>query len=74
MLSGDCKYGSKVISHSVGRKHFLGHSCTLSYFKVIEIMLIKVLLGPPSCAINISKSIKSVQNARSSGVTAFMLE
>jgi hypothetical protein len=42
--------------------------------EVMEIILIKVLLGLASCVINISKSIKSVQNARSSGVTAFMLE
>lgn len=51
---------NKEFAHLVGRKHFSGHSCTSSYFKVIEIIFIKapptffVSIRPASCAINIS--------------------
>jgi hypothetical protein len=47
----------KEFAHSVDRKHFLGHSCTSSYFKVIEILFTKV---PPIFFVSARISVQVV--------------
>jgi hypothetical protein len=67
-------------SSASDKNGFEVHLIKIVRSEVIEIIFIKVpptfflSIGPARCTINISKSTKSVQNAGSSRVTAFMVE